>query len=438
MSSLPARAIEHIFEKLRGGVVPERGLEVYAVGIDAQLGELRRQLEFVAGGEGATKFLRGGYGCGKTFTARLAVLEARRLGFATSFVVVSDNDLKFHRFDEVYAKVVTELGTASCPRGALGDILDRWIGRVEDALVSAGADEDADDFDAKVSARLEQELAALTQGKAPADFVRVIQTIFSLKQQGDLLQAGALMSWLSGSTNVAAAAKKLAGVKGDVGSTDALSYLRGIVEIVHAAGYRGLMIVIDEAETILRSRSDSRSKSLNGLRQIVDAAGDFPHLLWVITGTPEFFDSRQGVAGLPPLHDRIKFSTHGKFASLRQPQLPLEPFGRDRLIAVATRLRDEYPSQHPERHLAKISDDFIEQLVDEVTAGFKGKVGLVPRQFLREFVGRMDLVDQHAEYEPADQGYEPAELSDEEKVELSGVESWGEGDESLEGPEEVW
>jgi hypothetical protein len=54
----------------------------------------------------------------------------RQKGFATSFVVVSDNDLRFHRFDDVYRKVMTELGTASCPRGALGDILDRWIGKL--------------------------------------------------------------------------------------------------------------------------------------------------------------------------------------------------------------------------------------------------------------------------------------------------------------------
>ena len=56
------------------------------------------------------------------------LLDAQARGFATSFVVVSDNDLRFHRFDDVYRKVMTELGTASCPRGALGDILDRWIG----------------------------------------------------------------------------------------------------------------------------------------------------------------------------------------------------------------------------------------------------------------------------------------------------------------------
>ncbi len=83
-----------------------------------------------------------------------------------------------------------------------------------------------------------------------------MQTIFQLKQRGDLLEAGALISWLCGSGNVAAAAKKVAGIKGDLGSPDALDYLRGVLEIVKAAGYRGLLIVIDEAETILRMRKD--------------------------------------------------------------------------------------------------------------------------------------------------------------------------------------
>jgi hypothetical protein len=31
--------------------------------------------------------------------------------------------------------------------------------------------------------------------------------------------------------------------------------------------------------------------------------------------------------------------------------------------------------------VARLSDEFIERLVAEVTAGFKGDVGVVPRQF---------------------------------------------------------
>jgi hypothetical protein len=43
----------------------------------------------------------------------------------------------------------------------------------------------------------------MTGGRAPQDFIRVIQTIFELKQKGDVAEAGALISWLCGSGNVA-------------------------------------------------------------------------------------------------------------------------------------------------------------------------------------------------------------------------------------------
>ena len=185
MNTLTRRDVEHIFESLRKGLVPERGVDTFAVGIERQRGELHRQLEFAKNREGTIKFLRGGYGCGKTFIARLALLDAQARGFATSFVVVSDNDLRFHRFDDVYRKVMTELSTSVCPRGAIGDILDRWIGQVEETIETAGENPDAPDFDAKVRQRLDEDLAALTGGQAPPDFVRVVQTIFDLKQKGD-------------------------------------------------------------------------------------------------------------------------------------------------------------------------------------------------------------------------------------------------------------
>lgn len=441
MTAMTRRDVVHVFEKLRSGLVPERGIDAFAVGVDKARGELHRQLDLARDQEGTVKFLRGGYGCGKTFMARLALLDAQSRGFATSFVVVSDNDLRFHRFDDVYRKVLAELGTASCPRGALGDILDRWIGQVEDALISAGEDEEAPDFDDKVRQRLDADLAALTGGQAPQDFIRVVQTIFDLKQRGEMAEAGALISWLCGSGNVAASAKKIAGIKGDIGSRDALDYLRGVLEIVKAAGYPGMVIVIDEAETILRMRKDSRHKSLNGIRQIADAAGSYPGLLWLFTGTPEFFDTRQGVAGLAPLHDRIRFQDQGRFTTVRQPQIVLTPFDEGRLRAVALRLRDLFPTQHRARLESRLSDAFVERLVAEVTKGFKGDVGVVPRQFLRELVLQMDTIEEHEDYDPmVEYGFrEPQSLTPEEREALAGAVAGPEDeDHGLVPHEDVW
>src|SRR4051794_22121228 len=119
-------------------------------------------------------------------------------------------------------------------------------------------------------------------------------------------------------------------------------------------------------------RSDSRHKSLNGIRQIADAAGSYPGLAWVFTGTPEFFDTRQGVAGLTPLHERVRFLKQGRFASPRQAQLELAPFDAGRLRAVALRLRELYPARERARLEARISTEFIDRLVAQITAGFRG------------------------------------------------------------------
>ncbi|HLV21761.1 MAG TPA: BREX system ATP-binding protein BrxD [Polyangiaceae bacterium] len=415
------REAAHIFQRLRNGTVPDRGLEAFAVGIERQRKELQRKLDEVRGGEGEVKFLRGGYGCGKTFMANLVVHDAQQLKFATSFVVVSPNDLRFHNFDELYRNVVSNLSTPTCPRGALGDILDRWIGSIEEGLVDLGVSDDDPAFDEKVLAKLDEQLVALTGGRAPGDMVRVVRKIFELKQAGRLQEVTGLVSWLSGSSNVAASVKSLAGIKGDIASSDAMAYLRGILEIVKRAGYTGLVIVIDEAETILRMRGDVRGKSLNAIRQIVDAASGYPGLLWVFTGTPTFFDDRQGVRGVEALHARIKYEEFNGVPSLRQPQLALKPFDRERLIKVALKLRSLHPDLAPEIAERRFPRELVEQLVDKVTEGFHGDVGVVPRQFLRTFVNLLDvLADDEEQDAHALLGFEPRELTPEEEAVMAG------------------
>lgn len=420
------RDAAHIFQRLRNGTVPDRGLEAFAVGIERHRKELQRKIDEVKGGEGDVKFLRGGYGCGKTFMANLVVHDAQQARFATSFVVVSDNDLHFHKFDELYRKVVSALSTPACAQGALGDILDRWIGGIEEHLLGLGVAEDDPALEAKVLAKLDEDLASISGGQAPPDMIRVVRKIFELKQAGKVQDAAALVSWLSGSSNVAANLKALAGVKGDIASSDAMGYLRGILAIVKRAGYDGWVIVIDEAETILRMRGDVRGKSLNAIRQIVDASSSYPGLLWVFTGTPTFFDDRQGVKGVEALYARIKYEELNGVPSLRQPQLALKPFDRERLLKVALKLRSLHPDLAPDAAERRLPRELVEQLVDKVTAGFRGDVGVVPRQFLRTFVNVLDvLADDPDQDAHALLGFtpDPSTLTPQEAAVLAGRKS---------------
>jgi hypothetical protein len=413
---LAVQDIQHIFERLREGMVPERGLPAFAVGTDKIIGEIKRVMELVSNDEGSSKFLRGGYGCGKTFISQLSLLTALEQNFAVSKVVISSNDTQFYKFDEVYAKIVGNMQTTLTKGGAFADCIDRWIAKVEDRLIDEGEDEDDENFDNLVKERFEQELVDIMKEDAGADFMAVIRHYFILKQEGNISEAQQLLAWLSGSKNISASIKQKAGIKGEITSHSALTYLKGVLQIVKKAGHPGVLVVIDEAETILRMRADVREKSLNGIRQILDATPEFKGLLWMFTGTPDFFDSRKGVAGLQPLDDRIKFRKSGEFVNIKQPQLELKPFNRERLIEVAMRLKELYPSEVKNRIMNKVSDGFIVELVDQMTSGFGGDVGIIPRQFLRELVDILDIVDQQEEYNPAEvYKFDPKDISPEEE-----------------------
>jgi len=427
---------EHIFERLRSGTVPEKGLDKFAVGIDKPIAEIRRQLDLAKSGEGCFKFLRGGYGCGKTFMSQYTLIEAMNANFAVSFVVVSPNDTQFHKFDDVYHKIVSNLRTSMAESGTLEFMIDRWISRIEDRLAEEIGD-DVDDFDERVKLRFESELDELTKESTGNEFIAVLKAYFDAKQAGEYSTASGLVAWLSGSKNIASSIKSKAGIKGEISSASAMTFLKGIVSIVKRAGYSGLVVVIDELETILRTRTDVRQKSLNGLRQIIDAAKDFRGMVWVFTGTPEFFDSRKGVAGLEPLHDRIKFATSGGFTSPKQPQLELKPFDKDRLRQVALRLREIFPSKDKERVYRLVDDFFIDSLTAMVTSGLRGDVGVIPRQFLRELVTVLDLVEEFdgsdggEAYIPKDRYNFPATILSEDDERLrSGVQEAVDSDEA--------
>ncbi|TIM59471.1 MAG: BREX system ATP-binding protein BrxD, partial [Mesorhizobium sp.] len=74
--------------------------------------------------------------------------------------------------------------------------------------------------------------------------------------------AEGLIAWLGGQPNVAAAVKRAAGVKGDLDSFGAMHFLAGLLTILRDSGRAGLVLVLDEAETLQRMRADTREKGL--------------------------------------------------------------------------------------------------------------------------------------------------------------------------------
>jgi hypothetical protein len=399
--------LEAIVAALRRGTVPHAGLGQLAVGLGRFEGALARELDAVAAGGGVFKAVRGEYGSGKTFFGRWLQEQARARGLATSEVQVSETETPLHRMETVYRRLAERLATADADSGALRGVVDGWFFALEeDVLAEGGVDEaDTEALVTATEALMEKRLAAVT--RAAQAFGAALRGYRRALLAEDPETAAGLIAWLGGQPNVAARIKRAAGVKGDLDHFGATNFLAGLLIILRDSGYGGLLVLLDEVETLQRTRSDARDKGLNALRQWVDEidAGRFPGLYLLVTGTGAFFDGPQGVQRLPPLAQRLHtdFSTEARFDNPRAVQIRLPGFDAEGLQAVGMRVRDLYAeqAQAPERVRALVDDAYVVELASAVAGRLGGQAGVAPRLFLKKLVADvLDRVDQHPEFDP--------------------------------------
>lgn len=396
-----------VIDALRRGTVPAAGLDLFAVGLDRFVDAMDDDLATVARGGAAFHAVRGEYGSGKTFFARWLTERGKRVGLATAEVQISETETPLHRLETVYRRLTERLTTATHQPSALRPVVDSWLYTLEEEVLDSGdVDEgDAAALAAAVDALMEQRLAAVAR-TTPA-FAAALRGYRQARLTGDAATAEALIAWLGGQRSVAASARRAAGVRGDLDHFAALGFLQGLLTVLRDCGHPGLLLVLDEIETLQRVRGDVREKGLNALRQLLDEldAERFPGLFLVITGTPAFFDGQQGVQRLPPLAQRLAtdLSTDPRFDSPRAVQLRLAGFDLPRLGELGRAVRDLYSglARHPERVAARVDDAYVDELARAVTGGLGGKVGIAPRLFLRKLVQDvLDRVDEHAEFDP--------------------------------------
>lgn len=412
-AAVSPRRRREILDALRRGTVPSNGLDQLAVGLGRFETELDAELSVVAGGGAMFKAVRGDYGSGKTFFARWLADRAMKRGFAVAEVQINEIDTPLHKLETVYRRSIESLRTASIPPSALRPILDAWLFTIEDDATTQGVG---------VDELLERRLADVAT-RAPV-FPMAIRAYRRMLAEGDNDGADGLVAWLGGQPHVAAAVKRRAGIKGDLDHFLALGFLRGLLAVLADAGNAGLVLVLDEIETLQRVRSDARAKALNALRQLVDEVhdGHFPGLYLLITGTPAFFEGRQGIQLLPPLADRLHtdFSRDPRFDNPRAPQLRLTGFDLDRLVELGGRVRDLFCAGLDDadrvRHVA--DDEFLRRFAGAVAGGLGGRVGIAPRLFLRKLVDVLDVIELHPDFDPYtdyDIKIAASELSDAER-----------------------
>jgi hypothetical protein len=396
-----------IIAALRRGTVPGSGLDALAVGIDQFAPAIDEELAAVATGRAGFKAVRGEYGSGKTFFGRWLQERARSKRFASSEVQINETETPLHRLETVYRRAIERLGTSDTPSGAFRAVVDGWFYALEQDVLADGQTDAADTkaLLEKSETLMETRLAGI--GRSAPAFSAVLRAYRRALAESDQALAEGLISWLAGQPNVAASVKRAAGIKGDLDHFTAANFLVGLLTILGDSGFSGLVLVLDEVETLQRMRADTREKGLNALRQWIDEidAGRYPGLYLVATGTPSFFEGPQGVQRLAPLAQRLHadFSADRRFDNPRAVQIRLSPFDQAALLDVGRRVRDIFTDglSAKSRICAVVDDAYIETLARAVTGSLGGKVGVAPRLYLKKLVGEvLDRVELHAEFDP--------------------------------------
>lgn len=398
---------EDIIDALRRGTVPQYGLDALAVGLNRFEGAFDEELQKVARGGAVFKAVRGEYGSGKTFIVRWLRERAHRLGFACSEVQISETETPLHRLETVYRRLMERLTTPDSSSGAFRNIIEAWFFTLEDDVLSQG-EIDPNDVEALVAATdalMEKRLGEVVKS-APA-FALTLRAYRRAQVDGQDEIADGLLAWMAGQPNISASIKRYAKIKGDIDHFGALSFLQGVLLILKDSGHLGLLLVLDEVETLQRMRGDVRDKSLNALRQLMDEvdSGRFPGLYLVITGTPAFYDGPMGVQRLAPLAQRlaVDFTTDSRFDNPRAVQIRLKGFDADSLREVGEKTRDLYADtcKSSQRVLQLADNNYIASLAQAVTGNLGGKIGVAPRIFLKKLVGEvLDRVDQFSDFDP--------------------------------------
>ena len=386
---VPKRIAAVIINSLKGGVVPRIGLPYITVGREREIQALLHDLDLVADGGASFRFLVGRYGAGKSF-----LLQTIRTHAMGNDFVVADADLSPERRLQggqgqglaTYRELIRNLSTKTRPEGgALALVLDRWVAALREQPDAEAA--------------LAAQLSPIQELVCGFDFTQVLRLYYRASLEGNDEARAGVVKWLRGEFRTKTEARGELGVNACITDDTWYEYLKLFAQFLVGAGYRGLVVLIDELVNLYKipnatSRQYNYEKILTMYNDTLQ--GKTHHLGIIMGGTPQSIeDRRRGVFSYEALRSRL---TQGRFASagladMLAPVIHLEPLTYEELLVLIEKLADIHAGYFGyERTLTEA------QLVGFLRVEF-GRVGadthLTPREVIRDFIELLDIVCQN-------------------------------------------
>ena len=303
-----------VITSLRKGIPPQRGFELYSVGHEKLIkGVKKRHMSQIAH-QGLILFINGSYGSGKTHLFRLLREIALGQNCLVSSVELKAKETPFSKFEKVFSSIVRNIQTPAMYNNGIGHEAEPFS-RVLDEVLSmhvTGTRENvsqisADQYNEAHQALMQDRHIALDFKKIVAKYweTYVPGRPFSHETVRDETRGEALQ-WFSGEGTAQTFRTKFDVNKMITGET-AKVMLQSLTGFIGFAGYRGLMILFDEAaQAYEHLQEKERKQAYNNLFHLINEIELLPGLFLVYATTPSFYSEKKyGILLLESLASRI-------------------------------------------------------------------------------------------------------------------------------------
>lgn len=377
-----------IISSLADGVVPRVGAHLFTAGRERWLQSLEEDLQDLADEaslDGRLRIINGRNGDGKTHLMHLLRQRALDAAFAVSYVVISDQ-VPLHRWDLVYSEIVRNLASRTRPDApGLRAILNP---RSPDPDV-------ATDF-------MQKAIAARSLGGIHPSFAEAIyrycteQTV-NVDAEQDMLLLG---SWLEGHNHRLAGM----GVGGAVDRTNGAAMLRSLALTLQHFGFQGLVILVDEVESVLNQATPLRRESYQTLRLLVDRESMPVRTLVAASTTPPMYtDPQRGMPTYPALWSRIRIESSSEFINYNATLIDLTrtPLSESNYLEIANSIR----SIHARARNWKPAEDALGEFIDgAIKVAASGRLTLTyspTRVFVKMIADTLERMHLHSDFRPS-------------------------------------
>lgn len=383
-----------ILQSLRAGVVPRAGQHLIQVGRVEEVRALIKDIERLADGGSAIRFIIGEYGSGKTFFLYLVRSIALEKRLVTAHAdLTPDRRLQSTGGNarSLYMELARNLATRNKPDGnALSSVVERFVtGAVTDARSKGG----------RPDAVIGERLAALAEMVGGYEFAEVIACYWRGYDRGDEVLKSNAVRWLRGEFSTKTDARAALGVRTIVDDENVYDMLKLLARFVRLAGYGGLLVCLDELVNLFKmANTRARNQNYEQVLRILNDSlqGTAQGLGFLMGGTPEFLqDTRKGLFSYPALQSRLAANAFalGKLVDYSGPVLRLANLTPEDLFVLLGKLRHVYASGEQAAYL--LPDDGLHAFMEHCSKRVGEAYFRTPRTSIKAFLDLLAVLDQN-------------------------------------------